>query len=92
VRIRALAAAALVFSFVPVTARAEPDTPAAAWIAPAYRTELLPQRVVAEPARVDLGLPRTTEPTISRGAKIAIIVCAIVVGVIIIFGVASIRH
>jgi hypothetical protein len=77
---------------VPSPARAA-DEPASTWVAPAYRPELLPPAFFAEAreeasARVAF---RATDPTLSRGAKIAIIVCAIVVGVIIIFGVASLH-
>jgi hypothetical protein len=91
VKLRSLAAAALVFLSVPITARAQ-ETPAE-WIAPAYRPEILPPRVLAEAreVKIEASLTQTPTPLLSKAAKITIIVCAIVVGVIIIVGVVSIR-
>jgi hypothetical protein len=76
---------------VPARARERDETPAA-WVAPIYRPDIAVPRIVLPDARVETSYVRAVDPTLSRGARIAIIVSAIVVGVIILFGVVSIRH
>ncbi len=87
-------------SFAPAARAETPENPQeSAWSAPVLRAEsatanlLLdaPRPLLATQAQLPSPAP-TTDLALSKGAKIAIIVGAIVVGVIIIFGVASIGH